>query len=192
MRAIRDTLAAAARFYVGEPRLAEWSEAAWALRGVDGVLTGLLEAWSQASPQPLVRLLEEVDALIGDTLISLLRQLRAGYAQRPVAFPQTVVLCGVRDLRGYRIHARSEPAPITGGSAFNIKDESLRLGDFGADETRALLLEHTQPSGAATASPCWTAPPITSSPRIWCRWPLPGLVVTRSMVARGAERQGHA
>lgn len=79
-------------------------------------------------------LLDEVDALVGDTLISLLRQLRAGYTQRPAAFPQTIILCGVRDLRDYRIHASSESEPVTGGSAFNIKAESLRLGDFNAND----------------------------------------------------------
>jgi len=92
-------------------------------------------------------LLDEVDALIGDTLISLLRQLRAGYPQRPAAFPSTVVLCGVRDLRDHRIHARSEAAPIIGGSAFNIKAESLRLGDFTAAEVATLLGEHTAETG---------------------------------------------
>ncbi len=106
-----------------------------------------LGRWCQHLDQPLVLLLDEVDALIGDTLISLLRQLRAGYTQRPAHFPSTVVLCGVRDLRDYRIHASSEPEPITGGSAFNIKAKSLRLGDFSAEETRTLLLEHTSETG---------------------------------------------
>ncbi|TSE23057.1 hypothetical protein [Tepidimonas aquatica] len=78
----------------------------------------------------------EVDALVGDTLISLLRQIRAGYAQRPQAFPQTVVLCGVRDVRDYRIHSGGGDI-ITGGSAFNIKAESLRLGNFSREETVA-------------------------------------------------------
>ncbi|MCS6811194.1 MAG: ATP-binding protein, partial [Tepidimonas sp.] len=59
-------------------------------------LSALLRHWSQMDLQhPTVLLLDEVDALVGDTLISLLRQIRAGYAQRPQAFPQTVVLCGV-------------------------------------------------------------------------------------------------
>ncbi|MBK1731995.1 ATP-binding protein [Thiococcus pfennigii] len=110
-------------------------------------LSIFLSQWCQRTPQPLVLLLDEVDALIGDTLISLLRQLRAGYPQRPQAFPQTVVLCGVRDLRDYRIHASSERAVITGGSAFNIKAKSLRLGDFTAEETRTLLLAHTEETG---------------------------------------------
>jgi hypothetical protein len=95
-----------------------------------------------------VLLLDEADALVGDTLIALLRQLRAGYTQRPSAFPQTVILCGVRDLRDYRIHASSEAAPITGGSAFNVKAKSLRLGDFTADEVTALLAEHTTETGS--------------------------------------------
>ena len=106
-----------------------------------------LGRWCAQSPLPLVLLLDEVDALVGDTLISLLRQLRAGYPQRPTAFPQTVILCGVRDLRDYRIHASSESEPITGGSAFNIKATSLRLGDFTAEEVATLLGEHTLETG---------------------------------------------
>ena len=43
--------------------------------------------------------------MVGDTLLSVLRQLRAGYEQRPEAFPQSVVLCGVRDIRNYRIRS---------------------------------------------------------------------------------------
>ncbi|MFZ1829267.1 MAG: ATP-binding protein [Candidatus Competibacteraceae bacterium] len=110
-------------------------------------LEGFLTQWCAQSPLPVVLLLDEVDALVGDTLIALLRQLRAGYPKRPSQFPQTVILCGVRDLRDYRIHARSEATVITGGSAFNIKAESLRLGDFNATEVRALLQQHTAETG---------------------------------------------
>ncbi len=92
-------------------------------------------------------LLDEVDALVWNTLIALLRQLRAGYEQRPRHFPQTVILRDVRDLRDYRIHASSEATAITGGSAFNVKAKSLRLGDFVADEVTALLGEHTAATG---------------------------------------------
>ena len=34
--------------------------------------------WGARLAQPLMLMLDEVDALVGDTLISLLRQLRAG------------------------------------------------------------------------------------------------------------------
>ncbi len=106
-----------------------------------------LKAWSEAAEKPIVLFLDEVDALVGDTLISLLRQLRAGYKQRPAAFPSTIVLCGVRDLLDYRIRASSEKTAITGGSAFNVKATSLRLGDFERDQMERLYRFHTEETG---------------------------------------------
>ena len=114
----------------------------------DGALKEALSRWAEESPKPLVVLIDEIDALVGDTLISVLRQLRAGYDQRPERYPQSVVLCGVRDVRDYRIRSSSGEI-ITGGSAFNIKAESLRLGDFSEAETRALLAQHTEETGQA-------------------------------------------
>ncbi len=107
-------------------------------------LEALLTHWSAASPKPLVLLIDEIDALVGDTLITVLRQLRAGYTQRPSHFPQTIILCGVRDVRDYRIHSSREKSIITGGSAFNVKAKSLRLGNFVETEVYALLQQHTQ------------------------------------------------
>ena len=107
-----------------------------------------MSRWAEQSPKPLVVLIDEIDTLVGDTLISVLRQLRAGYDQRPERYPQSVVLCGVRDVRDYRIRSSSGEI-ITGGSAFNIKAESLRLDDFSKTETRALLAQHSEESGQA-------------------------------------------
>jgi len=106
-----------------------------------------LSRWAEADPKPLVLLLDEIDALIGDTLLSVLRQLRAGYPQRPARFPLSVILCGVRDVRDYRIQSTAENALIAGGSAFNIRAESLWLGDFTAAQVQALLAQHTQTTG---------------------------------------------
>ena len=113
----------------------------------DAALGTLLGRWARAAAAPLVLLIDEIDALVGDSLVSVLRQLRAGYARRPAGFPQSVVLCGVRDVRDYRIHASSEKEVITGGSAFNIKAESLRLGDFSRTEVGSLLGQHTDETG---------------------------------------------
>jgi hypothetical protein len=112
--------------------------------GEDGALNAALTRWAEASPLPLILLIDEIDSLIGDTLISVLRQLRAGYDKRPALFPQSVILCGVRDVRDYRIHSDREKAIITGGSAFNIKAKSLRLGDFCRDEVEQLYCQHTE------------------------------------------------
>ena len=106
-----------------------------------------LTRWAQAAPKPLVLLIDEIDSLIGDSLLSVLRQLRAGYDLRPAGFPQSVVLCGVRDVRDYRIQSTAENAIIAGGSAFNIRAESLRLGDFSQDEVFDLLAQHTSETG---------------------------------------------
>ena len=91
-------------------------------------------------------LIDEIDSLVGDTLLSVLRQLRAGYDRRPEGFPQSVVLCGVRNIRDYRIRSSSGEV-ITGGSPFNIAAKSLRLGDFTEAETRALVAQHTAETG---------------------------------------------
>ena len=121
--------------------------AKWALAdsGPAGAIGEALTRWSAATRRPLVLLLDEVDALVGDTLLALLRQLRTGYAQRPRAFPQSVVLCGVRDVRDYRTH-RDQPV-LTSGSPFNIRAKSLLLGDFTRAETQALLAQHTEETG---------------------------------------------
>ncbi len=115
--------------------------------GPHGVLQEVLGRWAAADSRPLVLMIDEIDALIGDTLLAVLRQLRAGYPERPRRFPQSVILCGVRDVRDYRIHSSTENAVIAGGSAFNIRAESLCLGDFTEVEARALLAQHTGETG---------------------------------------------
>ena len=117
--------------------------------GPHAALQVALTRWAQAAPKPLVLLIDEIDALIGDSLLSVLRQLRAGYDLRPEGFPQSVVLCGVRDVRDYRIQSTAENALIAGGSAFNIRAESLRLGDFSQDEVFDLIAQHTAETGQA-------------------------------------------
>ena len=114
--------------------------------GPDNALKGLLSRWCLANPTPLVLLVDEIDSLVGDTLLSVLRQLRAGYEQRPKGFPQSVVLCGVRDIRDYRIRS-SAGEVIAGGSPFNVAAKSLRMGDFTEAETEALMAQHTEETG---------------------------------------------
>jgi len=114
--------------------------------GPESALKGLLTRWCLANPTPLVLLIDEIDSLVGDTLLSVLRQLRAGYQQRPRGFPHSIVLCGVRDIRDYRIRSSSGEV-IAGGSPFNVAAESLRLGDFTRKETRQLMVQHTLETG---------------------------------------------
>ena len=146
MRAILGRISSRARMN-GDGFLEEvWSDLL-ARHGPDDALCEALTRWAEASSKPLVPLIDEIDAPVGDTLLSVLRQLRSGYDLRPRGFPQSIVLCGVRDVRDYRIRSGSGDEVVAGGSAFNIKAESLRLGDFTAAEVRDLLLRHTTESG---------------------------------------------
>ena len=146
MRAIATQIAGEAEDSLHDMEMAEAANRFDTARDPDAALWALLRTWAKAGP-PLVLLIDEIDALVGDSLVSVLRQLRTGYTHRPAAFPQSVVLCGVRDVRDYRIHASSEREVITGGSAFNVKAESLRLGDFTPTEVETLLGQHTEETG---------------------------------------------
>ena len=145
MRAILSRLAMRARL-LGDNFPRESWQAVLEASGPDDALGDLLSNWCLANPTPLVLLVDEIDALVGDTLLSVLRQLRAGYEQRPEGFPHSIVLCGVRDIRDYRIRS-SAGEVIAGGSPFNVAAKSLRMGDFTKAETCALVAQHKEETG---------------------------------------------
>ena len=147
MRAILSSISSRHRFYTKNYLLEDnWVEI-FEKSGGHQALEKLLTFWAENTKKRVVLLLDEVDALIGDTLISLLRQLRSGYDTRPTGFPISIILCGVRDVRDYRIHSASTKEIVTGGSAFNIKAESLRLANFSKTQIKDLYEQHTQASG---------------------------------------------
>ena len=158
IRAILNSLAMNAR-RVGD----DYPDGVWpdvlAKAGPEEALKEMLARWCEVNPTPLVLLVDEIDSLVGDTLLSVLRQLRAGYEHRPEGFPQSIVLCGVRDIRDYRIRS-STGEVIAGGSPFNVAAKSLRMGDFTEAETRALMAQHTEETGQrfsdAAEAAVWT------------------------------------
>ncbi|MEG4533668.1 ATP-binding protein [Microcoleus sp. D2_18a_D3] len=106
----------------------------------------VLSLWTQSSPRPLVVFIDEIDALQDQALISILRQLRDGYPNRPKAFPQSVGLIGLRDVRDYKVAAGGSDRLNT-SSPFNIKVRSITLRDFNASEVAELYAQHTQDTG---------------------------------------------
>ena len=160
MRAILGELASRARSTLKD----EFLDGIWpdilAKYGPAGALSETLTRWAEANDRPVVLLIDEIDSLVGDTLLAVLRQLRAGYDRRPRGFPHSIILCGVRDVRDYRIRSSAEQAVIAGGSAFNVKAKSLRLGDFSKAEMLALLAQHTHETGqefsAEALAALWT------------------------------------
>ena len=126
--------------------------------GKDAMLTTFLRRASEAFDKPLILVIDEIDALVGDSLVSFLRQVRSGYNDRPQSFPNSIILCGVRDVRDYRIVLSNQDI-VTGGSAFNIKAESLHLGNFSPGEIFQLYMQHTQETGQEFDEACF--------PMIW-------------------------
>jgi hypothetical protein len=105
-----------------------------------------LQAWAQASPRPLALFIDEIDSLQNDTLLTVLRQLRAGYPQRPKAFPWSLGLIGMRDVRDYKVMSGGSERLDT-ASPFNILSRSLTMSNFTAAEVAALYEQHTTASG---------------------------------------------
>lgn len=136
------------------------SDEPWEIReevrkvGKDTMLTSYLQRLSERIPKPILLVIDEIDALVGDSLVSVLRQIRAGYAYRPTHFPQSIILCGVRDVRDYRIVLSNQDI-VTGGSAFNIKAKSLRLGNFSKEEIHELYMQHTHETGQRWDESCF-------------------------------------
>lgn len=147
MRVILGEMSSRARDFLDDPFPQDIMVEMLEKYGGISALNEFLTRWSRHSDKPLILFIDEIDSLIGDTLISVLRQLRGGYDKRPESFPHSIILCGVRDVRDYRIHSSSEKEIITGGSAFNIKAESLRMGDFIQSEVDQLYTQHTEETG---------------------------------------------
>lgn len=119
---------------------------AWSQANPGARIRQALQDWTIASPRPLVVFLDEIDSLQDDVLVSALRQLRAGYAQRPQGFPWSLGLIGMRDIRDYKVKSGGSERLNT-ASPFNILTRSLTIGNFTADEVTALYRQHTAETG---------------------------------------------
>jgi hypothetical protein len=107
-----------------------------------------IQKWSELiAPKPLVILFDETDVLEGEALISFLRQLRSGFAERGVGkFPISVALVGMRDLKDYITASKGGIAPNP-GSPFNIKEDSAVLSNFTQIDVEKLFAQRTEETG---------------------------------------------
>jgi hypothetical protein len=94
-----------------------------------------------------VLFIDEIDALIGDSLLSVLRQIRRGFSKRPHNFPHSICLIGLRDVRDYRIWSREAGIYVSTASPFNIKAKSLLLPNFSFEQLTELYEQHTRETG---------------------------------------------
>ena len=113
----------------------------------DTRLTAFLRAWAEFCPRRVVLLLDEIDAVRGQSLISVLRQLRAGFPTRPEHAPWSVVLCGLRDVREYKTASGGDSERLGTASPFNVKIKSLSLDTLTPVQVEQLLGQHTHATG---------------------------------------------
>ncbi len=114
----------------------------------EGRLALYLATWCERCPRPVVLFLDEIDALVDNTLLSVLDQLHAAYPSRPAAAPHALALIGLRDVRDYRVQ-RDGSRRIGSSSPFNIKSHSLTLRNFTAEQVAMLYEQHTTDTGQA-------------------------------------------
>ncbi len=99
-----------------------------------------LDDWAESAPRPLALVLDDIDALEDQTLVSVLCQLRSGFNCRPESFPASLALIGWREERNHRLM-------YGGRTPFNVVERSLTLPNFTPGEMMELLTEHTAETG---------------------------------------------
>ena len=92
------------------------------------VFKNYLTDWARNSSLPIILLIDEIDSLYDDVLIAVLRQLRDGFQFRPGAFPSSVALVGLSDVREY-------------------KAKSLTISNFSHLQISELLQQYTDEGG---------------------------------------------
>lgn len=120
--------------------------------GVGLAVRTVLQNACRASGKSVVVFFDETDCLVGDALISFLRQLRDGYVNRKeIPFPKSVALVGMLDVRDYTAQIRSDGESLGQISPFNIIAEDMLIPNFVESDIRTLYAQHTAETGQAFA-----------------------------------------
>ena len=113
----------------------------------DSLLFTYLRDWSQLKAKPIVLFIDEIDSIFDDKMVATLRQLRNGFQLRPKAFPASVALIGLRDIREYKNKVKELDGEMGSGSPFNIKAESFFLKNFTKKQITQLFQQYTDETG---------------------------------------------
>ena len=120
--------------------------------GIGLAVRTVLQNACRASGKPVVVFFDEADCLVGDALISFLRQLRDGYVNRKLMpFPKSVALVGMLDVRDYKAQIRPNGESLGQISPFNIIAEDMLIPNFVESDIRTLYAQHTAETGQVFA-----------------------------------------
>ena len=116
--------------------------------GIGLAVRTVLQNVCRAVGKPVVVLFDEADCLVGDALISFLRQLRDGYVNRKmIPFPKSVALVGMLDVRDYKAQIRPDGQSLGQISPFNIIADDILIPNFTEADIAALYAQHTAETG---------------------------------------------
>ena len=108
----------------------------------------VLQNVCRAVGKPVVVFFDEADCLVGDALISFLRQLRDGYVNRDtMPFPKSIALVGMLDVRDYKAQIRPDGQSLGQISPFNIIRKDMLIPNFTESNIAALYAQHTAETG---------------------------------------------
>ena len=120
--------------------------------GISTAVMDAIQALCVKSPKPIVVFFDEIDCLVGDVLVSFLRQLRDGYVNRDMMpFPKSVALVGMLDVRDYKAQIRPDGESLGQISPFNIIAEDMLIPNFIESDIRTLYAQHTAETGQVFA-----------------------------------------
>ena len=120
--------------------------------GVGLAVRTVLQNACRALGKTVVVFFDEADCLVGDALISFLRQLRDGYVNRKeIPFPKSVALVGMLDVRDYKAQIRPDGESLGQISPFNIIRKDLLIPNFTEADIRTLYAQHTEDTGQVFA-----------------------------------------
>ena len=120
--------------------------------GVGLAVRTVLQNACRALGKTVVVFFDEADCLVGDALISFLRQLRDGYVNRKeIPFPKSIALVGMLDVRDYKAQIRPDGESLGQISPFNIIRKDLLIPNFTEADIRTLYAQHTEDTGQVFA-----------------------------------------
>ena len=116
----------------------------WTVTAVSDTLTDICTI----AGKPVVVFFDEADCLVGDALISFLRQLRDGYVNRKMILcPKSIALVGMLDVRDYKAQIRPDGQSLGQVSPFNIIAEDMLIPNFTEADIARLYAQHTEETG---------------------------------------------
>jgi len=117
-----------------------------------GMLDAIMRDWAElVAPRKLIVLFDEVDVMVGETLVSFLHQLRTGDSSHAIGvFPVSIALVSRRAMQDCIADAKyARPMNLAG--PFNVKQDAASISNFTKENVVELFAQRTADTGQQIA-----------------------------------------